>query len=182
MTAPTTANFNTQPSEGFDFGTTYTVTTTEPAYPAPPVPVGTHGLGSNGSEYIFVKALTAIRRWSVVAIDLTGAASVVATKALVQSQQQIGFAQVAIAALDFGWVAIRGQNLGVLVKKGALAGRKCYLSTTSPGVLTTSQASSTVTSAYVSGTVLTTSCTSAMTGANPSAVVVAVATYPRALT
>lgn len=182
MTAPTTANFNITNAEGIDYGVTYTVSTSTPEYPAAPFTVGTHSLGSNGSEFIFVKALTAIRRWAVVAIDLTGAASVVATKALVQSQQQLGFAQVAIAALDFGWVAIRGQNLGVLVKKGALAGRKCYMSTTSPGVLTTSQASSTVTSAYVSGTVLTTSCTSAMTGANPSAVVVAVATYPRALT
>ncbi len=182
MTAPSVPNVNTQPTEGIDFAQTYTVSSTEPAYPAAPFVVGTHALGSNASEYIFVKALTALRRWGVVAIDLTAGAAVPATKALVNAQAQLGFAQTAIAALDFGWVALRGENLGVLAKKGALAGRKCYLSSTSPGVLTTSQASSTVTSAYVSGTVLTTSCTSAMTGANPSAVIVAVATWPRSLT
>lgn len=179
MTAPTVANINISTIEGVDYAQTYTVSSSTPEYPNAPFPVGTHSLGSNGSEYIFVKASTAIRRWQAVAIDLTAAAAVPATKALANAQTQIGFAQAAIAASDYGWVAIRGENIGVLARKGSLANVKLYVSNNSPGALSST---SVITSAYVSGIVLTTSCTSAMTGANSSAVVVAVATWPRTLT
>ncbi len=179
MTAPTSSNFGTQPYEGVDFAQTYTVSATTPEVPAPPFAVGTHAIGTNGSEYVFIKAAAALARWQCVAVDKTFAAVVTMTVTLANQQFTPAWPQVAIASGDYGWVAIRGESIGVLARKNSLANKKLYVSGLSPGVLSST---SVITSAYVSGIILTTSSTSAMTGANNSAVVVAVATWPRTLT
>jgi len=183
MAAPTLPNKNITPSEGISYTTTYTVSATTPEYPAAPFPVGMHSLGENGSEYVFVKASVALAQYQCVAINPTMLAAVPATITLVNEQQPLGWPQVAIAASDFGWVCIRGENFGVLAKKGSLPfnvsgpaanpNNKLYISGTSPGVLTTT---SVRTSALVTGITLTTSSTSITPN---SSVVVAIATWPR---
>jgi hypothetical protein len=186
MTAPTRPDFATSPIEGVDFTQTYLISTSTPEYPAAPFSAGQIVLGTDGTEYMFAKSVVGNKAYECAAIDVTEALAVPATIALANAQQKLGWPQVAIPAGAFGWYALRGQGIGVLAKKGSLpfgvvgaAGNindKLYVSSTSPGVLTTL---SVRTSALVLGVTLTTSVTSAMTGANPSAVVVAVATWPR---
>lgn len=176
MTAPTLPNFSTNPLEGISFSQTYTITAATPEYPAAPLAVGTHVLGTNGSEYIFAKASVALVAYQACALDPTYLVSVPLTISLVSNQQQVGIPQVALAAGDFGWFAIRGENIGVLAKKGSLANVRLYVSGTSPGTLTST---SIRTSALVTGIVLTTSSTSAMGAVR--APVVANATWIRAL-
>ncbi len=180
MTAPATPNFSIIGLEGVDLTQSYAISSSTPEFPNAPFAVGTHAIGSNGSEYMFVKASTAIARWQAVSIDTTEAAAVPLTIALANSGSEIGFAQVAIAALSYGWVALRGQQIGVLAKKASLAAVKLYVSSTSPGTLTST---SVRTSALVQGVTLTTSCTSAMLSpvVAVSAVVVATATWPRGI-
>lgn len=190
MTAPTSPDYALTPTEGIDFTQTYTISASTPEYPNAPFLPGMHVLGTDGTEYMFVKASTAIVQWAAVAIDTTQAAAVPATWTLVNEQTELGWAQVAIAAGSYGWVALRGNGIGVLAKKGSLAATtlgpaanpngKLYISSTSPGVLTTT---SVRTSALVSGIVLTTSCTSAMltTVNSVSGPVVANASWPRGL-
>jgi hypothetical protein len=176
MTAPTAPNFSINPLEGVSFSQTYTITASTPEYPAAPLAVGTHTLGTNGSEYVFAKASVALVQYQACALDPTYLVTVPLTITLVSQQQEVGIPQVALAAGDYGWFAIRGENIGVLAKKGSLANVKLYVSGTSPGTLTST---SVRTSALVTGIVLTTSSTSAM-GAT-RAPVVANATWIRAL-
>ncbi len=180
MTAPSAPNFSISATEGVDFTQTYTVSSSTPELPGPPFSVGQHVLGTNGTEYMFVKASTAIAQWQAVSIDTTEAAAVPLTIALANAGAEIGWAQVAIAAAAYGWVAIRGQQIGVLAKRASLAGVKLYVSSTSPGTLTST---SVRTSALVQGVTLTTSCTSAMltTVNSVSGPVVATATWPRGI-
>jgi hypothetical protein len=194
MTAPTSVNYSISPLEGIDYTAVYAVSSSTPELPAAPFLPGTHSLGTNGSEYVFIKASTALAKWQAVSVDLTEAAAVPLTIALNITQPVIGIVQgTAVAAASYGWVAIRGNNIAVLAKKGSLAPNntsvnplgKLYVSSTSPGTLTTT---SVRTSAYVAGIVLTTSSTSGMavvasgTVANSiSAPVVATATWIRAI-
>jgi len=185
MAAPTITNKASSPLEGISFTTTYTVSATTPEYPAEPFDPGTHALGDNGSEYVFIKASVALKQYQCVALNPTYLACVPATITLVNQQQQLGWPQVAIAASDFGWVCIRGENFGVLAAKGSLPfsvlgpaanpNNKLYISGTSPGVLTTT---SVRTSALVTGITLNTSSTSITPN---SSVVVANATWPRGI-
>jgi len=190
MTAPTTPDFSILSLEGVDFTAVYSVASTTPELPGPPFAVGTHAIGTDSSEYLFVKASTAIAQWQAVSIDVLESAVVPLTGSLVAAETQVGFAQVAIPAAQYGWVALRGQGIGVLAKKGSLSSLvsgptansqgKLYVSGTSPGTLTTT---SVKTSFLVTGIVLTTSCTSAMltTVNSVSGPVVATATWPRGL-
>lgn len=178
MAVPSPANTPREQLSGIDFTQTYAISTSTPEIPAAPFNVGEIAKGENGSEYMFVKASTAISAYQVVAIDKTLAAAVPATVALVaQQQSRIGFAQVAIAAGSYGWVAIRGSNIGVLSKKGSLANANLYISSTSPGSATST---SVRTSALLAGVILTTSATSVSGYSTNGSPVVAVASWPRA--
>src|SRR5882672_4722998 len=121
MTAPATSNFSTLNTEGIDFTQTYVISSSTPEYPAAPFLPGTHVLGTNGSEYVFVLASVALAAYQCVAIDKTSGVVVPATVTLVNEQTELGWVQVAIAAASYGWAAIRGQQIGVLAKKGSLA-------------------------------------------------------------
>lgn len=179
MTAPTIANFNITPLDGIDFSATYTSydqtaavsSTNSPDNPGPPFAVGTHALGSNGTEYIFVKATNAISQYSVVAISNAEAATPL-TLALAQALTPYGFAQVAIAASAYGWVAIRGENLGALARLSSLKGVPVYISSVSAGRLTTTSVRTTSGGQLVN-VVLTTSST-----VSPSGAVVITAGFP----
>ena len=171
MAAPTGPDFSVTPSLGYNFSTTYTAydqtaaitATNSPDNPGPPVAVGTHALGTDGTEYVFVKATTAIEQYSAVSINASSAA-VPLTLALLRALSDYGFAQVAIAASAYGWVAIRGQGIGVLARIGSLAGVPCYISSISAGRVTTTSVRNTSGGTLVN-VVLTTSSTTTPSGA-----------------
>ena len=179
MAAPTSAKFNQTPLEGINFTTVYTAydqtvavsATNDPSNPGPPFTVGTHALGSDGSEYIFVKATTAIEQYSAVAISTVDAV-VPLTLLLVQALSDYGFAQVAIASGSYGWVAIRGQGIGVLARLSSLAGKPVYISSVSAGRVTTTSVRNTS-----GGTLLNVVLNTSVT-ATPSGATVANAPWP----
>ena len=70
--------------------------------------------GSNGADYVYTRAGGAVAAGDVVSILVDGTvAAITTTTASVGSA--VGFAQTAIAAGSFGWVALRGPNLQVNV-------------------------------------------------------------------
>ena len=76
---------------------------------------GGHALGtrvtvSDGGEAIFVQANGAITAYDAVGIDEDYQAAAL-TKAMADDGWMIGFAQVAFADNDFGWVHIKGSNI-----------------------------------------------------------------------
>ena len=77
--------------------------------------LGTHVLGDRGSEWVYVQAATAVTLGKCVAISNAGTCAMVsATDMVLGTTPQLGFAQVAFAASDFGWVPIRGENMAIL--------------------------------------------------------------------
>lgn len=171
MAAPTGPDFNTQNMEGVNFSLTYTAydqtaatsSTNTPDNPGPPFQVGTHAFGTDGTEYVFVKATTAVEQYSAVAISTTSQV-VPLTLALLRQLTDYGFAQVAIAAGAYGWVAIRGQGIGVLARIGSLANVPVYISNVSAGRVTTTSVRNTSGGTLVN-VVLTTSSTTTPSGA-----------------
>lgn len=75
--------------------------------------VGTHVLGQNDSEWVYVQAQTTISGSSWVAFNATFSAGM-ASAADVTNQLGIGVANGQISASSFGWIAIRGIGLSAL--------------------------------------------------------------------
>lgn len=179
MAAPTVKPFNTLNTEGIDFTQTYTPyvqssavsSTNSPDNLGPMFTVGTHVLGSNGTEYVFCQASAAITQYQAVSISTTFQATGL-TLATLRQLTDYGFAQVAVAANAYFWCAIRGQGLGVLARQGSLANVPVYISNVSAGVVTTTSVRNT-SGGTLLNVVLTTSSTS-----SPSGVVVVNATWP----
>ncbi|MBF0311512.1 MAG: hypothetical protein HQL56_18530 [Magnetococcales bacterium] len=73
-------------------------------------PLGTTVAGTDGTRWMFVHAAGAITQYQVVGIDENFEASPL-TKAMADDGWFIGFAQIAFADNDFGWVAIEGSNI-----------------------------------------------------------------------
>jgi len=69
--------------------------------------VGTHQLGSNDSEWVYVQAQTTINPLSWVAFNATFSAGM-ASATDVSTGLGIALANVTISASSYGWVAIRG--------------------------------------------------------------------------
>lgn len=96
---------------------------------------------SDGSEWIFVVASSAISKGDVVSIDNTtfAASSIVSTSTLFG--KRIAFAQTAFAASQYGFVATRGSDLFIKVVGSAVTpGVPLYTSDTA-GALSTATAS-----------------------------------------
>lgn len=96
---------------------------------------------SGGSEWIFVVASSAISKGDCVAIDNTtyAASSIVSTSTLVG--KRIAFAQTAFAASQYGFVALRGQDIFIKVVGSSITpGAVLYTSDTA-GALSTATAS-----------------------------------------
>lgn len=72
--------------------------------------LGQRAPGSDNSEWLYVQAGTAITQYSTVGIDEDFQAWPI-TKAIADDGWNIGFAQVAFADADYGWVAIKGSNI-----------------------------------------------------------------------
>jgi hypothetical protein len=72
--------------------------------------LGTRTNGIDGNEYVYVQASGAITQYDAVGIDENYQAAAL-TKAIADDGWMIGFAQVALADNDYGWVATRGSNI-----------------------------------------------------------------------
>lgn len=109
--------------------------------------LGTHVLGTNNSEWVYVQASTSVTAYKMVAFNNAYAMGMASAADLLMGLQ-IGVAQTAFAAAAFGWVAIRGNSLGVMTTGSA--------TTTAVGLYLASSAMSTGMlgqSASASGTV-----------------------------
>ena len=83
--------------------------------------VGTHLLGNNDSEWLYVQAQTTINPLSWVAFNATFSAGM-ASGTDVTTGLGIALANVTISASSYGWVAIRGINMsGRFTGTGSLA-------------------------------------------------------------
>ncbi len=73
--------------------------------------LGTHVLGNNGTEWVYVNAATSIIGLSVCAINTVSYTCGMASAGDIIAAGQLAFAQTSISAQAFGWVAIRGLGL-----------------------------------------------------------------------
>jgi hypothetical protein len=177
MAAPTAGKFIQAPVEGINFATTYTPydqtaaisSTNSPDNPGPPFTLGTHAFGSDGSEFVFCKATEAITQYAAVSISTTFSVAHL-TLTTLRTLTDYGFAQVAIASGAYGWVAIRGQGIGVLARLSSLANVPCYISSVSAGRVTTTSVRLT-SGGLLMTTVLTTSSTTSPSGATVANVI-----------
>lgn len=77
--------------------------------------VGTHTLGNNDTEWVYVQAQTTISSLSWVAINSTFSAGMASAADVVSGLNNIfGVANGQISASSYGWIAIRGNNLSAL--------------------------------------------------------------------
>lgn len=131
------------------------------------VAVGTRVQTSNGGVFQYVHAAAAITQYSCVTIDEDGEASM-STKTAVDAGHQIGFAQVAFADNDFGWVCIHSPgNITVRALADCAADVQLYTSGT-PGALDDTSGSQTL----IRGVVL------AVAATNTASSREAIAVYP----
>lgn len=135
----TTVNFNTLNTEGVDFNATYTAydqtvaqsATNSPDNPGPPFTPGMTVKGKNDSDYVFVKASSAITLGWVCQIDSSYNAAGITT-ATAKLGSLVGVAPVAIASGSYGWLQRAGTcdsgvlavantqpNVGLLATTGA---------------------------------------------------------------
>lgn len=92
--------------------------------------LGTICTGSDGSVWQYVQAGAAITQYSWVAIDENFQA-VMGTKTLADAGHGVGFAQVAFADNDFGWVCTHaGGNISVRLLASCAADVQLYTSGT----------------------------------------------------
>lgn len=76
--------------------------------------VGTHVLGSNDTEWVYVQAQTTISSLSWVSINATFSAGMASATDVITAGNTFGVANGQISASSYGWVAIRGANLSAL--------------------------------------------------------------------
>lgn len=91
--------------------------------------LGTTAQGSDGSIWVYVQAGAAITQYQWVAIDENFQA-VKGTKALADAGHAVGFAQIAFADNDMGWVCTHGANISVLTLASCAADVQLYTSGT----------------------------------------------------
>ena len=99
--------------------------------------VGTRAMGNDASEWMYVKATSAISQYDAVLINESTTANAVpitTTNAAASAAGALGFAQVAIASASYGWVARQGHNLSMKVSANCAPGVDLY-TTANPGEL-----------------------------------------------
>lgn len=120
--------------------------------------LGQHVLGNASTEWIYVNAGLAITTGQIVGINATFTATP-ATATVAFAGQQLAFAQGAFAASDYGWVALRGDNLVVALSGVSTLGAALYIGNS--GQITTTAASGTLAGV----TILTASATAILNAA-----------------
>lgn len=131
--------------------------------------LGTTASGTDNSDWVYVQAGAAITQYDALAIDENYQA-VALTKALADAGHSVGFAQVAFANDEYGWVATKGSNITCRVAGSCAADVQLY-TTGNAGILDDTSASQTA----IRGVVAVT--TNGTTAASTSEVI---ATYPSA--
>lgn len=76
--------------------------------------VGSHQLGSNDTEWVYVQAQTTISSLAWVAFNATFSAGMASATDVTTAGINIGLANGLISASSFGWIAIRGSNMSAL--------------------------------------------------------------------
>ena len=76
--------------------------------------VGTHVLGINNTEWVYVQAQSTINALSWVAINSTFSAGMASAADVLVASNQFAIANATISASSYGWVAIRGDGLSAL--------------------------------------------------------------------
>ena len=90
--------------------------------------LGSHVLGNANSEWVYVCAGLAITTGMIVSLSATFTAIPAnSTGAITAPAPQLAFAQGAFAAADFGWVAIRGDNLVVALSSTSSMAAALYI-------------------------------------------------------
>jgi len=101
-------------------------------------PLGTLDYGTDGTCWMYVQAGAAITQYDCVLINEDFQAvpitTTLATEASGSAGDFIGFAQVAFADNDLGWVALKGSNIQCRLSASCAADTMLY-STASAGVL-----------------------------------------------
>ena len=93
--------------------------------------LGTHCLGNNNSEWVYVQASTSVTAYKMVAFNNVYAMGMASGTDLIMGNQ-IGVAQTVFLAAAYGWVAIRGNSLGVMVTGSCtLTAQGIYLASSS---------------------------------------------------
>lgn len=122
--------------------------TTNPEIPGPNDTLGDTCQGIGGSQWVFVKASTTVTALNVVMIDESFNANNCSFSQAngVSLAKTIGLAefQASVAnAGDYFWAQMRGQGGSLVnVLSTAAAGAQLYISSSSPGAITTTVASS----------------------------------------
>ena len=127
-------------------GVRLTATHTDPKFA-----VGTEAQGNDGSRWIYVKANSAVTQymWVGISKDFTMNPG---TKTHLDAGRQPAIAQVAFAASEYGWVAIKGGNDGLKVRaKNSCEVNVALYSTATAGYVDDTSASQTL----LNGLVLT---------------------------
>lgn len=168
----TTSQFNTANTEGINFGETWTVydqtaassSTNSPDNPGPRVVPGTTVKGSGDSDFVCVSATAAIAAGDACLISSTfTAAGITSTNATLGSL--VGFAVVAIASGAYGWLQRAGRvtPTGINVLTACLPNAS-LATTTTAGALD----DITTTGKTISGTIITTTNTTAGLTSEPA--------------
>jgi hypothetical protein len=118
--------------------------------------LGSRATGNNGTVWRYVKATFAVSQYDTVTFPQTWLIQP-ATPTTVATGGNIGFAQVAFAAGEYGWVCTEADKLTVAVSATTTAAIQLYIATTS-GKLSTTSSSGTLGGVFVDAT------TSASTG------------------
>lgn len=85
--------------------------------------------GTSGSEWLFVKAGSAVTQYFTVGIDEDHNAYPL-TKAMADDGWRVGFAQVALTKDNYGWVAVKGSDIKAFGLAGCLPDVALYTSGT----------------------------------------------------
>lgn len=131
--------------------------------------LGQRASGSDNTEWVYVQASGAITQYDAVGIDENFQAAALTT-AIADDGWQIGFAQVAFADNEFGWVCSRGANISARVAASCAADVALYTTATA-GVLDDASTSQT----KIDGVV-------AVTAVTAAAATEVIATYPKSTT
>lgn len=140
--------------------------------------VGTHALGTNGTEFMYINASTSISAFTFVGIASGRFTAGMASGADVLAGAQLGVAQTSISSGAFGWVALRGLGLTVWCNSSATA-------PTTIGVFLATQSSRTgviTVAGSGSGTLAGINITEAASSTSTGALITVNLTWPRTVT
>lgn len=101
------------------------------SYKGLPAKLGDTAEGTGASEWIFVRASSAVDAGGLVGITTAYEISAITDAALVSVDRRLGFAQTAFAVSQYGFVATRGNNILVRVTGNMLGGGGVPVYTTS---------------------------------------------------